>query len=190
MNNIIIETEIWKPIPNYSPYLISNKGNFTDGRIKITKEGNRKFIIMKGCIKDGRHRYSVHKVVKGKQIFGSVLVMMAFKNFIPCGYKKVIDHIDNDCLNDCLNNLQIITQRSNASKDTKNTSGYTGVSFKKHAQSYKAQILINNKLIYLGYNKEAKKASLLYQTALNNLDKYNKNNKEFRILINNLIKNK
>jgi len=72
----------------------------------------------------------------------------------------VVDHIDNDRTNNKLENLQLISQRENASKDVFNkTSKYTGVCWNKRAGKWYAQIRYNNETIYLGlFNCELKAA--------------------------------
>jgi ribosomal protein L15E len=72
---------------------------------------------------------------------------MAFLNHTPCGYKIVVDHIDNNIKTDNrLENLQLITQRENVSKDIKNTSSkYIGVCWHKKAKKWRSSIQINGK---------------------------------------------
>jgi hypothetical protein len=96
----------------------------------------------------------------------AVLVAMAFLNHKPCGHKLVVDHIDNNPLNDRLYNLQVITHRQNCSKDKKGTSKYTGVTWEKRINKWKAHIRINSKLKYLGYFTDELKAANAYKKAL------------------------
>jgi len=66
---------------------------------------------------------------------------------------KVIDHINGDKLDNRKQNLRIYTIKQNIinSKISKNnTSGYTGVSFRKNRNVYRANIMVNRKQIYLG----------------------------------------
>ena len=93
-----------------------------------------------------------------------VLVAEAFLNHKRCGYKKVVDHIDNNPLNDYLYNLQLLTHRENISKNAKNKVGYTGV--QKARKKYTSKIYINNKQIYLGTFETAEEASQAYQKEL------------------------
>jgi hypothetical protein len=100
----------------------------------------------------------------------------------------VIDHIDNNKTNNCLDNLQITTSRINTSKDQKNkTSKYTGVSWKKENERWMVHIAINNNRIHLGYfdidDEDA--AGLMYQNAVKHIDEY-ENNNQFRKLLREL----
>jgi hypothetical protein len=91
----------------------------------------------------------------------------------PCGYERVVDHIDFNPLNNHVSNLQIISQRENRSKDTwrKNpASQYTGVSWHKASQKWRAQIGINGKKKGLGLFSSELEAHEAYQLALQNLD--------------------
>jgi hypothetical protein len=79
------------------------------------------------------------------------LVAMAFLNHTPCGMNLVVDHINSNKLDNRVENLQLITQRENSSKDIKNkTSKYTGVSWCKHRGKWLSQIYLNKKTYNLG----------------------------------------
>lgn len=65
----------------------------------------------------------------------------------------VVDHIDGNTLNNTRDNLRICTQRENAKNQgvrKNNTSGYKGVSFKKHNQKWRARIHVNDRDKFLG----------------------------------------
>ena len=77
------------------------------------------------------------------------LVAIAFLNHLPNGNKIVVDHIDNNRLNNRLDNLQLINQRENTSKDRKGgTSKHIGVHWVKPSKKWKAAISINGKTKY------------------------------------------
>ena len=77
------------------------------------------------------------------------LVAMAFLGHTPCGYKLVVDHIDNNPLNNCLRNLQLISQRENTSKDKKQKSGNNCIYLEK--DKIRVRINFKGKKICLGY---------------------------------------
>ena len=148
--------EIWKDIVGYeSLYQVSNLGNVkslpkqqrcTNGYL-VTKEK-----ILKQSI-DGRGYFNVvlYKNRTPKTITIHKLVAITFLNHTPDGTTKlVVDHIDNNQKNNCLENLQIITNRQNISKDITGYSKYTGVCWHKVANKWVSQIQINKKRIYLG----------------------------------------
>ena len=158
-----IGIETWKDIPDFGLYQASNLGN-----IKGLKFNKIKLISK--C-KNSTNRYVVntHYKKKKKLMKVSVLVAMAFLNHKPCGHKLIVDHIDNNKLNDRLYNLQVITQRQNCSKDKKGTSKHTGVHWYKITKKWKSAIGINGKTKHLGYYKTEKEAAQAYQNELKKL---------------------
>lgn len=64
----------------------------------------------------------------------------------------IIDHINNNPLDNRKSNLRIVTARQNSMncKSRKGSSKYIGVSFDKKSKKWKAQIRPNGKQIYLG----------------------------------------
>tara|TARA_R110000772_G_scaffold21774_1_gene59540 strand:- start:33 stop:512 length:480 start_codon:yes stop_codon:yes gene_type:complete len=153
--------EIWKDIKGYEGvYKIS-----TLGRVKSLKRG--KEIILKessstggykviGLYNNGiKHTNKIHK-----------LVAIAFLGHAPCGLKLVVDHIDNNKLNNNLSNLQIITTRANLSKDRDGTSKYTGVYWHSRSGKWVSQITLNKKRVHLGYFDCEHEAGKSYQDKL------------------------
>lgn len=66
---------------------------------------------------------------------------------------ELVDHIDNDPLNNTRENLRLATNaqnQANRGKTCRNTSGYKGVFFNKSSRKYVAQICLNNKRCHLG----------------------------------------
>ena len=79
----------------------------------------------------------------------------------------VIDHIDNNTINNKISNLRKVTQQQNCFNQTK-TKGY---SWNLIANKYQAKIRINGKLIHLGYFNDEQEA---HQTYLNAKEIYHK----------------
>ena len=155
------QIEIWKDIPEYEGmYQVSNLGN-----VKSLKKGSNK--ILKKCFTTTGYYYvnlykNKHNPIKVHQ-----LVAMAFLNHKRNGFKVVVDHIDNNILNNKLDNLQLLTNRENCSKDKKNKSSkYTGVSYIKKHKKFMASIQINKKNYNLGYFENEYNAHLAYQNKL------------------------
>lgn len=165
--------EIWKSVKGFEGlYEVSNLGRVKSldridslgrswvGRIlKSTKAGGRYSQV--GLHKDGSTKNSrVH-----------VLVAVAFLNHKPDGFKIVVDHINNDSLDNRLDNLRLCSNRENTTKDLKGgTSSYVGVCWSKSAQEWMATIKINGESRHLGYYDNEVIASMAYETALNALE--------------------
>lgn len=157
------QNEIWKKLPSkYGVYEVSNLG-----RVKSLKRGGERILKqmrdtngypMVALYGDIRKNFSVHK-----------LVAMMFLDHSPCGMSEIIDHIDNDRLNNNVSNLQITNNRHNCSKDAGGTSKYTGVSWSNERKKWQCGININGKRKSLGRFKCEYEAHLAYQDALNNL---------------------
>ena len=157
--------EVWKDIPEFeSLYQVSNLGN-----VKSLKYN--KVRLMKTPLDNlGRAGVTLRLNNKNKSYRTYILVAKAFLKHKPCGHKIVVDHIDNNRLNDKLYNLQLITQRENTSKDKKGfTSKYTGVSFYKITGKWISHIKIDGKVKHLGYFTNEKEASRVYQNELNKI---------------------
>jgi len=158
--------EIWKDIKGYEGmYQVSDSGRVRS-LDRTDCEGNkRKGKMLKQ--QNGTGHLSVGLSLNGKKKSKYIhqLVAVAFLNHTPCGYKLVVDHIDNNPLNNKLSNLQLITHRENVSKDTTSISGYTGVTKNKN-DKFDARIIIDGKNYALGCFDSAEKASEAYSNSL------------------------
>lgn len=96
------------------------------------------------------------------------LVAMAFLNHTPDGTQIfVINHKNFDKMDNRVENLEIVTSRENSNKKhLSSTSKYTGVSWNKNTNKWRADIYINSKLNYLGLFTNEIEASNAYQNAL------------------------
>ncbi|MCP4354360.1 MAG: hypothetical protein GY793_01765 [Proteobacteria bacterium] len=169
MNN---QKEVWKDVKDYEGhYQVSNLG-----RVKSLK--NNETVFLKLNI-DGRGYYKVALSNKGtpKTFRVHVLVAEMFLNHTPNGTNKVVvDHINNDRLNNKYSNLQLISNRENSSKDKSGgSSKYVGVSWNKQTNKWLASIRVNGKQKYLGRYKSEKIASAVYQYELDKLKENDKN---------------
>jgi hypothetical protein len=158
-----IGIEVWKVIPEFESYQVSNLGN-----VKSLKYGKER-ILKQPINSKGYCQVNVYSNKKSKKKTISQLVAITFLNHKPCGFKIVVDHIDNNKLNNKLYNLQLITNRENLSKDRKGNSKYTGVHLDKGRKKWRSAIRKNGKLKYLGVFTNEKEASQAYQKELKNL---------------------
>ncbi len=68
--------------------------------------------------------------------------------------KPCVDHIDNDCQNNCLFNLRYATTQENGYNrkiNANNTCGVKGVSLHKTSGKWRAQVYIDKKQVTIGY---------------------------------------
>lgn len=183
--------EEWRDVPNYEGYYqASNLGRIRSiKRTILTKKGFRKikgFIINPYVNKKNRYySFSVSVCNVKKTINVHSFVYYAFNRLasVKKGY-FVIDHIDNNPLNNKIENLQLVTNRINGSKDRINgTSKYVGVYWRKDRSIWQSQISINKKVIKILTHKNEELCLKAYQEALLNIDLYNGDNVEFRKLV-------
>ena len=159
--------EIWKDIPNYDgDYQVSSLG-----RVKSLKR-KKEIILTPYLDKYGYYSVSLSKNSKIKCKMVHILVAICFHGHTQSNYKMVVDHIDNNSKNNNLDNLQIISQRENTSKDKKGySSKFTGVFWAKSSKRWVVQMRINGKNTHLGQFKCELKAAVLYRKTLKTINK-------------------
>jgi len=95
------------------------------------------------------------------------LVAESFLNHIPNGHTIVVDHIDENPLNNNINNIRLITHRENVSRGMKNRSSkYVGAYWYKSKKRWRSTIYIDGKNIHLGTFKNDVEAHEAYKKAL------------------------
>jgi hypothetical protein len=166
--------EIWKDVPEYEgKYMVSNMGNVKS----LPKRGHNQDRLLKPWIlktvRKSYHSVSFCVESKVKKFTIHQLVAMAFLGHKPNGTNKiVVDHINNNSLDNRLENLQLISNRENGSKDRKGgTSKFIGVHFCKKLEKWVASIQINGKSKNLGSFKTEIEASEKYQDVLKEINK-------------------
>ena len=85
------------------------------------------------------------------------------KMIIPCERELVLDHINNNPLDNRSSNLRTVTRQQNNWNQTlskNNTSGFKGVSRSK--LRFKAELTYNQERVYLGLFKTPEEAHLVY----------------------------
>ena len=150
--------ETWRPVKNYeSQYEVSSFGSIKRNR-KILKPwiGNHGYYLV------SLSKYGCRKVRSIHQ-----LVAESFLNHKPNGYISVVNHIDFNKLNNCIENLEIVSQRKNSNKKhITSSSSFTGVSFVKNLKKWKGQIVTGTNLKYLGLFETEIEAHEFYKKAL------------------------
>ena len=139
-------------------YKVSDLGNVFSVRnstiLKLDNRGGYKRIKIN--IGNGIKKYGVHQ-----------LVAMAFLGHRPDGTNKVVvDHINNNKLDNRLENLRLISNRQNLSRRG-GASKYVGVS--KFRNKWMSTIRVNGKLEYLGLYQTEENAHRAYIKRLNEI---------------------
>lgn len=162
--------EIWKAIPGYEGiYEVSDLGRVKSLNYNNTKKEQ---IMIPSLNIRGYYQIGLSKNNKKSSFPIHQLVAMAFLNHVRCGYKLVVDHINDNKTDNRIENLQVITQRENAYKSQgKHTSKYKGVYWSKQLNKWRAAITINGKGKHLGVFLNEYDAHLEYQKALDEIKK-------------------
>lgn len=165
--------ENWKDVPKYEGlYQVSDYGNVRSlDRLLVYNNGrtqNRKGSNLKPALSSNYLTVVLMNNAK-RQTYGvHVLVAMAFLGHERCGHKLVVDHINENKIDNKLSNLQIITSRSNCSKSTsKKIKG----AFEQPNGKWQSAISIKGKSIYLGQFDTQLEASIIYHNTLDQLSK-------------------
>lgn len=98
-------------------------------------------------------RLKSYRVVRldGKRVMAHRLIWAMHKDSLPGELE--IDHQDGDGLNNRISNLRLVCRvlnSRNCKLNSRNTSGYPGVSYNKHTGLWKASIRVHGKVISLG----------------------------------------
>jgi len=169
--------EYWKEIPNYEGfYEISNLGN-------VRRVGGK---ILKGNLLRNRYwQVALSKNNHQKSFEIHRLMAFTFLNHKSSKFEIVVDHIDNNSLNNRLDNLQLVTHRYNNQKDKVNKNGLIGIKKTKFGK-FEAKLRINRLMVHVGNFETAELAHERYNKAVENIDKYNGVPKDFRTYLNSI----
>jgi len=166
---VFLYMEVWRDIKGYEEcYQVSSLG-----RVKSLK---RKGVLTEKILKNNIAPNGYYYVILSSNGKGKIkrihkLVAIMFLGHHPNGYETIIDHIDNNKLNNSVSNLQITTSRHNTSKDRKGgTSRYVGVSWSKQDCKWRAEINIKGRNKFLGRFTCELEASEAYQKELKKIN--------------------
>lgn len=177
---MVNSNEIWKNVTGYENYLsVSNYGRILRKKSTDDRPINK---ISYGHIDTHGYRYVQISFNRNTKVL--LIHRLVYQAFIGKLDKSlVIDHIDNDRLNNHYTNLQQITQSINCYKDNSRNSNFENIRYNKENNSYIARITINNTRHNIGSFRTEIEARNAYLDVFNNntnIDKYK--------LINNDIK--
>jgi len=157
--------EVFKDIKDYEGhYQISNLG-----AVKSLKRNSERVISPSIDKTKGYYRVCLYKNSERKSFYIHQLVAIVFLEHKPNGNLLVVDHIDNDKTNNELNNLQIISNRENLSKDKwryNPSSLFTGVCQSLANKKWESSISVNGSSFHLGYFQDESLAGQEYTNAL------------------------
>lgn len=114
--------EIWRDIPNYEGYQVSNLGEVrTNDKITHTKRhGNRhwknRILKVKGQTYKPGYRVTLWKDNEPKDMLVARLVAFTFYNEDINNRELTVNHIDGNRFNNHLDNLELVSLRENIQK--------------------------------------------------------------------------
>ncbi len=167
------DKEIWKDIPGYEGlYQASSFGRFKSLE-RIVKHSNRVCVRSEKIKLGGLAKGDIYRrvVIGDNKHYGvHQLVAMCFLDHVPDGMNIVVDHIDDNTLNNRLDNLQIISNRDNLVKSidkSKTKSNFTGVF--PSGNKWRSRIQIGRDIFRLGTYNTPEEASDAYQKKLSEI---------------------
>lgn len=146
--------EIWKPVPNYDGYEVSNTGyarSVRFNKVKMLALGTgtdgRKTVVF--CVKTKVTKFYIHRIVA--------------QLFLPTDESRyAVDHIDRNVANNHVSNLRWATRSENqANRPGRSCTGYKGVHHS--GERFYAKIMHQGKFIYLGTFDSAEAAHQAYR---------------------------
>lgn len=161
-HNFTAMEELWKTIPGFEDYRVSNLG-----RVRSLKFGKQKILKQFLNQKQKENYWQVKLMDKSGKVTGHkvhVLVYLAFYN-IKGDRKYKIHHINGNSTDNRIENLKLVTHRENCSIERSIRSGLpTGV-WRKSGKYY-SKIWYNGKNLQLGSFSTPEEASQAYQNKL------------------------
>ena len=152
--------ENWKKLESFDlDYEISNLGNIrlNGETIKSNKRGKGYLTVM------------LRKNNKSYPFYIHHLMAINYLNHKVQGLKLVIDHIDNNKLNNNIVNLRIISNRENTTKTRKTASKYFGISYDKSRKKWRAYAKHKGKQKTIGSFNTEIEAAKAYKEYIKNL---------------------
>ena len=154
--------EVWKTVPGYDKYMISDRGRVKS--LNYNRTGKER--VMRATLSNGYFTTALSKEGRSKTFPVHKLVAIAFLDHIPCGHDIEINHINGVKNDNNLSNLEILTKKEHVIvswKSRDKTSAYTGVSWSKSNKKWKAQVRVDGKQICIGHFEDEILASEAYQ---------------------------
>ena len=175
-DNGVTCVEQWKDIPEYEGlYRASDLGRIKSlEKPRKKSENNPNSFIRERILKGAGKKYLGCVLYKegAKKIFPiHHLISITFFGFYPYVGNIVVDHKNNIQKDNRLINLQLISRRHNLIKDSKNTSGCTGVYYRNN--KYEVKIGIKGLNYSLGTYLSLEEANIAYKKAFDLIESGN-----------------
>lgn len=167
--------EIFRDVKGYEGYYqVSNLGNVISLERTIVKKDGSSFLYkgknLPGIQHRGYLKAHLRKNSKETIVYIHRIVWDAFGDGTEIKFpEKIIDHIDQNKLNNRIDNLRIVDVREN-SLNKINNNVYAGTH--KRGFSYSSTIKFKSKKYHLGTFKTPEEANERYLEACNNLDNF------------------
>ena len=154
--------EIWKDIPNYNGYQVSNLGKIrTFNKVTYTKKhGKRQWknrvLKYKSKSYSPGYRVDLWKEGKPKTLLVARLVAFTFYNKDINDSSLTVDHLDGNRLNNNINNLEIVSLAENIKRGFENNLYKNQIQIKIINKNTQKENIFNNLTkgsIFIGYNK-------------------------------------
>lgn len=186
--------EIWKDIPGYlNKYQASNLGNIKSlSRIIENNNGKQLLkdrILNQSISSNTYYMVSLSDGVNVKKYCVHQLIAMTFLNHKPNKFEIVVDHINENKLDNNLINLRLVSNRINSTGKKYKNSKYKGVCYSNTKKIFQSYVRIDGEKVYLYSCKDDEElCSKYYEMSLLYLNEYNGNKKQFRDFLKSKIK--
>ena len=106
--------ETWMPIPSEPGYSASSHGRIrSDERVQSRGERQPRYTIAEKILAVQPDKYGYMRLALGRGNFRRVHRLVTEAYLGPCSDDKQVNHIDGDKANNCLGNLEYVTQLEN-----------------------------------------------------------------------------
>lgn len=153
--------ELWKNIPNYEGYQVSNLGRVRTYNKITCKQGIQRhwkdrILKYKNKSYNPGYRVDLWKDGKPKTLLVARLVAFTFYSQDINNSNLTVDHLDGNRFNNNINNLEIVSLAENIKRGFENNLYKNQIKIKLIEKNTKKENIFNNLSkgsIFLGYNK-------------------------------------
>jgi hypothetical protein len=158
MNNVLTAEQL-RELLHYNPTTGVFTWRFDRGGLKAGS------VAGQVLVKNNGQRQCRRIIINGKNYYANRLAWLYVYGAWPANH---VSHIDGDGLNNCIDNLREATSAENAQTRklrSDNTSGFTGVNWRKKENKWQARIKLNGKYRSLGLFATPEAAHAAYLAA-------------------------